>query len=652
MKKTRFALLLLFPILLLGQKQSSNSVAASLKSMKEDSLKVNLLNKTGFSLINTDTIRALQYSNEALRISKELGWKEGIAKSNFALGTVYNQYLQFDKALVYFKQALGTSNKKLNSTVYQSLGNVYINKSDFSKALDYYFRALKIDESLKDKKDIAKISANIGSIYYGIHDFKNAIFYFNKAAKGNKETGNETDLAIVYRNIGGVYNSMGQTQKAIPYYENAYQLSLKTKNEVLQTRILSDFALLYYNLNDFDKAIDYIQTSLKAKKSIDQQTIAFNHGLLGDAYIGKAKGIKNNRIFLDSAFTNLDKALKLHKEFKSNRDLAYDYSSLTQVYKLRGDYKNALSTYEIAMVYEDSVFNFDNKETIKGLEDKRAIELRDREIKINKLKLEAKEKEKWGLILGLIFLGIIGGLLFYQSSQRRKINRKLEEKNTELDQANKIKARFFSILNHDLRGPVYNLIHFLHLQKEHPELVDDGMKVSMEEKMTNAAENLLTSMEDMLLWSKSQMENFEPEPRKILMADIFADTQKHFESEQKVKITFESQGKIEIHTDENYLKTIIRNLTGNAIKALEKVNNPTINWKAWQEKGNTYLSVTDNGSGGTQEQFKALYDDTEVIGIKTGLGLHLIRDLAKAINCQISVDSKQDVGTTFTLSFD
>ena len=49
------------------------------------------------------------------------------------------------------------------------------------------------------------------------------------------------------------------------------------------------------------------------------------------------------------------------------------------------------------------------------------------------------------------------------------------------------------------------------------------------------------------------------------------------------------------------------------------------------------------------EEFKALYDEKEVVGIKTGLGLHLIRDLAKAINCEIKVDSKVNEGTIITL---
>jgi C4-dicarboxylate-specific signal transduction histidine kinase len=114
---------------------------------------------------------------------------------------------------------------------------------------------------------------------------------------------------------------------------------------------------------------------------------------------------------------------------------------------------------------------------------------------------------------------------------------------------------------------------------------------------------------------------------------------------------FENPENISLETDENYLKTIMRNLTGNAIKALDKTSNAQIIWKAWQKNNKTFLSITDNGPGGTQEKFKALYDESEVIGIKSGLGLHLIRDLANAINCKIEVCSKPDFGTTFTIKF-
>ncbi len=661
MTKKLLLLLLVLPAWVFSQNHATaDALLVQLQGMKEDTLKVNQLLKITEHYTEIDTAKALFYGQKAVQLSKKLAWNNGVAKANFHLGSLYYIKLVYKKALTYFNESLKTSDSKRRSKSLQNIGEVYLKIGDFPKALNYCFKSLKIDEAIGNKKGVAKIYANMGSVYYGIQNYSKALEYYDKAAKMYEEAGNFTDLAIVNRNKAGVYNSLKQPEKALLYYEKATVLCEKSKNKALQARILSDISLVYYNSEDYDKAIEKCYLSLKAipKDKEDKQTIGFSYGVLGDSYIEKAKGNGHKMMYLDSALFNLNKAVKIHQQLRSNRDLAYDFSSITQANKLKGDFKSAIASYETAMVYEDSVFNFDNKETIKNLEDKRAIELRDKEIKINNLKLDAKEKQKWFLISGLALLGIIGGLLYFQSNNRRKINTKLyllntnlEEKNIELDQANKIKARFFSILNHDLRSPVYNLIHFLHLQKENPELLDDEMRISIEAKTMTSAENLLTSMEDMLLWSKSQMENFEPEPKNVSINSLFDDTRKHFESEEKVKITFENSIGIQIYCDENYLKTIIRNLTGNAIKALDTVENPTIIWKAWRENDQIVLSITDNGLGATQDQFKALYDENEVVGIKTGLGLHLIRDLAKAIRCKIEVNSKENIGTTFTLVF-
>lgn len=95
----------------------------------------------------------------------------------------------------------------------------------------------------------------------------------------------------------------------------------------------------------------------------------------------------------------------------------------------------------------------------------------------------------------------------------------------------------------------------------------------------------------------------------------------------------------------------MRNLTGNAIKALKVTENPKVVWNAKEENEKVQLSITDNGPGGSNEKFRALYDDSEVVGIKTGLGLHLIRDLARAINCEIELVSQAGNGTTIILKF-
>lgn len=252
---------------------------------------------------------------------------------------------------------------------------------------------------------------------------------------------------------------------------------------------------------------------------------------------------------------------------------------------------------------------------------------------------------------GLNFLAIIGALLYNRSRNRRITNSKLQILNTELDKANKTKARFFSIINHDLRSPVASLIQFLHLKQENPELMDEETRNRLENKSILSAENLLVSMEDILVWSKSQMENYKPNFEIVDINNLFFDNEKHFESEEHITFIYENPEDLELKTDYNYLKTIIRNLTGNAIKVVEKVDHPRIVWKAWQENSTILLSIKDNGTCANEENFKALYDENEVTGIKTGLGMHLIRDLAKAINAEIKVNIAEGRSTEIIIKF-
>ena len=653
-------ILCIFSVTVIAQNQQTiDSLLTEVKKSKADSVLVKNLNLLSVAYLKVDSTKGFQYSQKALQISKKINWKEGIASSNFSIGAHYGENLVFDKAFYHYNQAIkNTNDKHLLSRINAALGQSYLIQSNYTKALEYFHKSLKICENIKNTRGEIMALTYIGSLYSGLRDDKKALSYYLRGLDLSKKNNDDSFLSGLYRGIAVVYSDLADYEKALKNFEKAYAISIKKQDLRSQANILSDIALVYLNMENFEQAIAFSKKSLtlNEKVSIKKLDVAFNYGVIGDSFIDWAKKENNDKRLLDSAIINLNKAILLHKEINSLRSLYDDYTSLTLAQKLQGNYKSAIESYALATSFKDSIYNSDNKETIRNLEDKREIELRDREIKINTLKLEAKEKQKWFLIAGLALLGIIGSLLLYQNQNRKKINKKLQllntsldEKNTELDTANKTNARFFGILNHDLRSPVYNLIHFLHLQKESPELLDDEMKQNIEKKTLESAENLLTSMEDLLLWSKGQMENFKPQPKNISVNSIFKDTLNHFSSEEKIQITVDNHIDFTINTDENYLKTIIRNLTGNAIKALEGIDDPTIKWKAWQENGKFCLSISDNGLGASQEQFKALYDDKEVVGIKSGLGLHLIRDLAKAIDCEIKVDSKIGEGTTFIL---
>lgn len=522
--------LLFFPLVLLAQpRMQIDSVLAVLPKLPADSTKVNALHGLSTAFIQSDSAKGFDYARKALSMATRLRWQEGMARSNYLLGVNYDAYFNYPKALAYYNQALLlVKNQNLRRKIYTSIGGVYINKGDYSKALAAYHRALSIDESARDKKGIAKTSMNIASVYCNTKNYPKAIAYFNKSL--DQKVQDKPFLAMLNRNIAVVYNNMGQMNKSLDYFEKSITYYEMTGDHAAIASVLSDIALTYYDLKQYEKAIDYSKRSLQTPISgvPDKVNISFSFGIIGDSYTQKAKAQPKNRVLLDSAVIYLEKAIDLHKELNNIRGLYDDYMSLTDAQQLLGAYSKALETYRTAVTYKDSIFNAENKETMRGIEDKRSIEIRDNELKISNLKLQAKERQKWFLIGGLALLGVIGCLLLYQNHNRRKVNQKLNRMNESLEKANRVKARLLGILNHDLRGPVNSFIHFIQLQKESPELLTETSKRRIEDTTITSAKNLLVSMEDILLWTKNQMDNFEPQPKQIAVKALFSYLQYHF----------------------------------------------------------------------------------------------------------------------------
>ncbi|PIF32443.1 tetratricopeptide repeat protein [Flavobacterium sp. 9] len=558
-----------------------------------------------------------------------------------------------DHLIDYIKTVLDTTKSTYSQAVLNgSVAEYYMDNYDYDTFISYQLKAInykkQLEKSEANYENIGISYSQIASAYTKMKQYDKGIEYLNESKPYIKSPYVKAFLCNYYLQCFVPLKKIDSIQK---YYKliNTYPSAKDSLflNLSLANRSLSEY---YITQNKIDIAYNYAKKAVSlGQKSTDEEIIMEANTTMGRVLYEKGdykKAIETLTLASKNAFT-YDK----ESYVTINKKLSQSYAAL-------GLWKKAYEYNENYSKINDEIMQESASKNIANAEARYQNRTKGQEIKnlsaqntFKNIQIEEAKKQRIFLISGLILVGIIVLLVFKQSQNRKKTNEKLQLLNHELDEANKIKARFFSILNHDLRSPVSNLIHFLHLQKENPELIDEATALRMQTKVISGAENLLSSMEDILLWSKSQMENFKPHFKEIPISVVFDEMKNHFSSIENIEILFENPQNIILNTDENYLKTISRNLTGNAIKALDKTQNGKIIWKAWQENNQTYLSITDNGPGGTQEQFKALYDDSEVIGIKSGLGLHLIRDLATAINCKIEVKSLQDSGTTFTITF-
>ena len=111
--------------------------------------------------------------------------------------------------------------------------------------------------------------------------------------------------------------------------------------------------------------------------------------------------------------------------------------------------------------------------------------------------------------------------------------------------------------------------HLLKLQKENPQLLTEESRIRHEEKLKATSENVMETMEDLLLWSKSQMQHFTPQLKEINIPCIVQKEinflQQRIE-EKSLSVNNNISSSFIINTDENFVSVIIRNLLQNAIK--------------------------------------------------------------------------------------
>ena len=618
-----------------------------------------------YTIINLDS--ALYEANSLLNYSLKTKSLTKIAKSQSTLAYVKIMATFSDEARELNKKSL-LINLKLKdykevAKNYYNEASIYSRNSDFVKSIDLLQKSIELAKKEKSYLLLQKNYRALANIYCDQRNYNIALKYALEALKYSNDNNSTTENSYLNATIAEIYRLKGDLTTSNKIFKKAYDSFVKSRDSHGQAYVLTNWSLCYEN--DYGKLLKMELDAQEIWDNIAPENLmsVTNLGNIAYSYFDIAKSdslqktIKDSKIkktkyeALSLAEIYYSRCLKIAKKKKNLDSVLYYSQSLSELQEYIGDYQNALSNLKLRNKINDSLYSQKNKNKIAKLESDKEIQIKNNQLKLNKINIENKEKQKYYFIGGLILLGIIGCLLYYQSRSRKKVNEKLSFLNNELDASNKAKTRFFSILNHDLRRPVANLVFFLQLQKESPELLDAESTKRMQDKTMAGAENLLTAMEDILQWSKSQMENFKPQPKQIYINDLFDDIKNHFSSEENIKISFENADNIMINTDENYLKTVIRNLTSNAIKALAGIENPEIILTAFSENNNKYLSISDNGKGASQEQFKALYDENEVVGIKSGLGLHLIRDLAKAIDCEVGVKSKVGVGTTFLLKF-
>lgn len=609
--------------------------------------------------LNTDPKRALALANSALAEAEQLKNDTAICLFTDCAAEVYIYLSNYQKALVLLNKDYDLAEKdRLQwqmALALTDMSAVYQGQSDYINAEAYSLRSLRIYEALKDYRQMAICDYNLGVTFNNNDDFKKAIFYGQHVlALKNAIAGNDAVIPNAYLLIGTSLVGLGNYSEARKYYNAALVIYNENKNEFGIANVLSQLLSTYPGQYQKQIGIGQKAQQLWNKIAPENFNSVYNLGGLGNAYgnlaIRASDQKKQAQLFSRSQGYFAD-AIGLAKKTNNKAAIIDITDSLSLINAAMGDYKDAYNHLRTSKKLNDSVYSQNNKNKIAALEGAHEISLRDKQLAIRQLQVAAANKQKLVLLAGMIVLVIIAGLIYFQSLQRRRMNTQLLRLNHELDEANKVKTKFFNIINHDIRAPIAGFVNFLQLQRKAPDLLDRQTSDAYAQQAITTAENLLMVMEDLLLWSKGQMENFKPDIRQIEVTQLFNFIRQLVRPYNAITFEYACPADMKVNSDEHYLKTIMYNLTNNAIKVLKDTTGPRVIWTAWAENNVAHLSIRDNGPGANEEAFRALYDDKAPIGIKSGLGMHIIRDLTKAVNCKIEVIAGLAPGIEIRLIF-
>jgi two-component system sensor histidine kinase/response regulator len=244
----------------------------------------------------------------------------------------------------------------------------------------------------------------------------------------------------------------------------------------------------------------------------------------------------------------------------------------------------------------------------------------------------------------LTLIGTVGFLLLVKERQDHKIKKLLDDKN-----------QFFSIIAHDLRGPLGSSASLSEILTQNIEEYSREEIKEIIEMLHESNKNSYKLLENLLDWSKVQTGMIEFSPKRIIINTLIKENvelNKNAALNKNISLSFESSELIEVEIDKNMIDTIVRNLLTNAIKFTDKHGEITVRIKKKNQK--VEISITDNGIGIPDNIKEKLFKINGKVSQKgtenesgSGLGLLLCSEFIKMHQGKIWTESEPGKGSTF-----
>lgn len=552
-------------------------------------------------------IQALALLDEALSLASKEEMPSTVASiirekaNSHLLHKNYKQALSgYTEALQFYKNQQDLCGQ-LNCI--QDISNIYKKLSDVPSALRYTLEALKLNTDAGDSEGIAQNFNDIGKLYIYLKEYENAADYFKKSLKIFEGLKNKQEMVNSYSLLGNAYNWLDDQDKALYYLLRAVNSLEQLGSTEASAKTLGSLAILYTKTKEYDKSLLNFKKALEiAEEGGHSNVVAQLKKSLGNLYIELTQ--------YDKAIEVLHQALKIAEVSPMESQLIKIHQFLSVAYEKIGDPISALDHF------------------------KKYYEL-DKQLTSDEINLKTKALHiKYDL----------------EELQKQKDIAELSDK---------LKEQFLANVSHEIRTPMNGVLGMAHLlSKTHPtqEQLEyiDAIKVS--------ANNLMVIINDILDFSKINAGKIEFSENEFDLRELVKGVLQilRIKTEEKriqLGCTVDYHLQDMLCGDPIRLNQILTNLMANAVKFTEKgkVNLDIKLLEVNESVCKIRFKVTDTGIGIPENKLQSIFDSFEQAENNkrryegTGLGLTIVKQLVELQGGTISVKSRVNEGSEFTV---
>jgi signal transduction histidine kinase len=561
----------------------------------------NMSQRIGYKKGINDFIQVLQKSfhqKEGLPIIVVHSYPNAVNRNTFRLLHQYRKNLH-GGTIDYYKQAIENyrDRKMFKEAGIISFWNglAFFDSENFDKAQRLFSQSREYLNIASEHPYLLQVALYYGCSYYYSSNYNAALTEFDIAEKECLTLNDTLAWVLTLYNRGETRMLLNEYQLALNDFRKAFDIEISQGDTCSDVTGQLRIARAFFAMKQFEQCVQTTENALQRAKDKSDKS--------GEA----------DALFL------MSKALI---EFNDNASAA---QYLLEFIVLR----DSLFTAEISQFVNNKEYFWINKlgrqETYKAFVDHER----------NKyfIELEKSKLTLWAVLLLAIILSLIGLLLFQSNRNHKKAN-------AYLSQLDKTRNLFFSIIAHDLRGPLLATDYLLKPAIEkakksgETELADSLVEIESQ----NTRRKLL--LDNLLFWASIQRGSIICNLQKLDLKTIINHTIQHFSSSalqygSVVKaLRIES---ISIYADPDMMDLILRNLIDNALK--HGGNGINVVAETQIEDEFLWISISDNGKGISQAVIDRLENDSDMQSLGSSrMGLAMIRYFVEMQGGKIKIE--------------